>query len=189
MAESNQTSESQIQSQMEQSGFSKSYAGNYSGSQLQEQTYKNLQMQDVLYEEYIKQTYGSYENFLQKNKIMFNDVASVYDPTIDFIADVTVITKDESYKTDHISAQEVILESLSGVCTVIFMKVDGSVGRIVGTLDSRAIPTYQRDTRVNFFSPLAGDRVVIWDINKQGWRSFYMDRVIKFVRDDTIALE
>ena len=81
------------------------------------------------------------------------------------------------------------MEALSGVCTVVFMKVDGSVGRITGTLDRAAMPTSEYQTRMNFFSPLANDRVVMWDINKQGWRSFYMDKVIKFVRDDTIALE
>jgi hypothetical protein len=81
------------------------------------------------------------------------------------------------------------MEALSGVCTVIFMKVDGSVGRITGTLDKAAMPTSQYENRSKFFSPLKGDRIVVWDINKQDWRSFYMERVIKFVRDDTIDLE
>jgi hypothetical protein len=36
---------------------------------------------------------------------------------------------------------------------------------------------------------MRGDRILIWDLNENGWKSFYMERVIKFVRDDTIGLE
>lgn len=172
---------------MNMEGFNKSYGGAYSGSRLQVDTYKKLEQDDMLYDQFIKTTYGSYENFYRMNKI--NQGVSIYDPTIDYIMDVTVITEEESYKTDHISSQEVIMEALSGVCTVIFMKVDGSVGRITGTLDRKAMPTSQLQTRRNFFTPLKNDRIVMWDLNKQDWRSFYMDRAIRFVRDDTIALE
>ena len=179
--------EQEILNQMNMDGFNRSYGGAYSGSKLQKETYEKLEKQDALYDQFIKTTYGSYENYYQVNKI-FQGI-SVYDPTVDYIMDVTVITEEQSYKTDHISSQEVIMEALSGVCTVVFMKVDGSVGRITGTLDKKAMPTSEYETRRNFFSPLAGDRIVMWDINKQDWRSFYMDRVIKFIRDDTVALE
>jgi hypothetical protein len=81
------------------------------------------------------------------------------------------------------------MEALSGVCTVVFMKKDGSVGRITGTLDPEYIPQSESATRRQLFSPQRGDRVIMWDLNKQDWRSFYMDKVIKFVRDDTIGLE
>ena len=165
----------------------KEFAGEYAGSRFQKETYKSLQDQDVRYQKFITDNYGSFENYLQANKI--NQDIHVFDPTRDFIMDVTVVTKDQRYKSDHISAQEVIMESLSGVCTVIFMKVDGSVGRITGTLNGLAIPSKDQETRVNFFSPLPNSRVVMWDLTKQGWRSFYMDRAIKFIRDDTIDLE
>lgn len=179
--------ENEILTQMNMDGFNRSYGGAYSGSKLQKETYQKLEREDAIYNQFIKNTYGSYENFLTQTK-MFQDI-SVYDPTIDYVMDVTVITEEASYKTDHISSQEVIMEALSGVCTVVFMKVDGSIGRITGTLDKKAMPTSQYQTRTNFFTPLSGDRIVVWDINKQDWRSFYMDRVIRFVRDDTIALE
>jgi hypothetical protein len=67
--------------------------------------------------------------------------------------------------------------------------VNGSVGRITGTLEKKSIPTKQYRVRSQLFSPQKGDRIIMWDINKQDWRSFYMERVIKFIRDDTIGLE
>jgi len=173
--------------QLQQEGFAKSFGGSYTGTSLQEQTYQRMKDYDRNYTQYIIQTYGSYENYLSQNRI--GQASTIYDPSIDYIMDVTIVTENDSYKSDHISTQEVIMEALSGVCTVIFMKTDGSVGRITGTLEREAIPSSQQQTRLNFFSPLKNDRVVMWDINKQGWRSFYMDRVIKFVRDDTIDLE
>jgi hypothetical protein len=36
---------------------------------------------------------------------------------------------------------------------------------------------------------MAGDRIGVWDLNEQAWKSFYMSTVIKFVRDDTTDLE
>ena len=176
-----------FEQQMEEEGFSKSFAGDYIGTEFQEQTYKRMRENDKIYFQYINQVYGSYENFLSQHKI--GQASTIYDPSMDYIMDVTIVTENDSYKSDHISTQEVIMEALSGVCTVVFMKIDGSVGRLTGTLDKTAIPQSQHQTRLNFFSPLENDRVVMWDINKQGWRSFYMDRVIKFVRDDTIDLE
>jgi hypothetical protein len=183
MAEENKNLDQQFQSE----GFAKSFGGDYTGSSIQQQNYDRLNTQDKIYSQFILQNYGSYDNYMQMHRI--GQTSAVYDPSIDYVMDVTVVTENQSYKSDHISTQEVIMEALSGVCTVIFMKINGSVGRITGTLERSYIPTSEYQTRLNFFSPLKGDRIVVWDINKQGWRSFYMDRVIKFVRDDTIGLE
>jgi hypothetical protein len=160
----------------------------YTGSTLQKATYECLQYKDRLYQQFITNTYGSYENFLNLSKINLD--INVFDPTSDYIMDVTVIKKDTAFKTDHISAQEVILENLSGVCTVFFVKNDGSSRKITCTLESSAIPSgKQREDRLNFFRPLAGDRIGVWDLNSQSWKSFYMSRVFKFIRDDSQSIE
>jgi hypothetical protein len=88
----------------------------YTGSNLQKATYESLQYKDRLYRQFITNTYGSYENFLNLNRMNLD--INVFDPTRDYIMDVTVIKKDTAFKTDHISTQEVILENLSGICTV-----------------------------------------------------------------------
>jgi hypothetical protein len=103
--------------------------------------------------------------------------------------DVSIIKKDKVYKTDHISTQEVIMENLSGVCTVWFIKVNGSTRRLTCTLQADKIPESQDDVRYNFFSPLSNGRVGVWDINEQAWKSFYMRNVFKFVRDDSQSIE
>lgn len=167
---------------------SKSYRGEYGGSDYQLRTYSVLEMNDNLYKNFITQNYGSFENYSQRFRI--NQTTSVYNPLYDYTLDVKIVNESESYTSDHISPQEVILEELSGVCTVFFIKKsDNSIRRITGTLDSKYLPTKEYNTRKNFFTTLPGDRVGIWDINAQQWKSFYMSNVIRFVRDDTVGTE
>ena len=177
----------QILKGLEDSTFAKKFGGEYAGSRLQEETYDRLKEKDLMYQQYISQTFGSYENFLQVKKI--RQSITVFDPNIHYMMDVTVVTEDAQYKSDHISADALIMEALTGVCTVYYMSVKGSPKRLNGSLERDLIPSSQYRTRANFFSPLPGDRIVLWDLNKQGWSSFYMNRAIKFIRDDTIGLE
>lgn len=159
----------------------------YRRSLIQKETYDTLQKEDLMYQKFIAQTYGSYDNFLQQNNLL-QDI-NVFDPTVDYNIDVTIITEEAFFKTDHISSQEVILENLSGLCTVWFTKRNGTVRRLSCTLERKYLPTKDYNTRSNFFSPMAGDRVGVWDVNEGGWKSFYMSSVIKFVRDDTSGIE
>lgn len=174
-------------SQFLSSETGKEFAGEYVGSKFQRETYDSLQKQDNRYKQFIADNYGSFENYLQANRI--NQEVTIFDPMRDFMMDVTVVTKDKRYKSNHISAQELLMEALSGICTTIFIKADGSVGRLTGTLQENAIPGKDQDARANFFSPLPNSRIVMWDVTKQGWRSFYMSKALRFVRDDTIGLE
>jgi hypothetical protein len=176
-----------ISQKLQENFFAKEFGGEYSGSRIQYEYYKSLKTKDLEYEKFIEDNYGSYDNYLRVSKV--EEGLGIFDPTVDYIIDVQIVTKDKSYRTDHISAEEVIMEALTGICTVIFMKVNGSVGRITGTLEKKSIPTKQYRVRSQLFSPQKGDRIIMWDINKQDWRSFYMERVIKFIRDDTVGLE
>jgi hypothetical protein len=162
-------------------------AKQYSGSSYQLETYSKLEKDDALYKAFITQTYGSFENFKNTNKIFTK--GNIFDPSVDYSADVTVITEDSYYKTDHISSSEVILEALTGICSFNFLKLDGTTTKVNGTLDKRYIQGKELTNRSKFFSPLRGDRIVVWDLNKQSWSSFYMNRLFKFVRDDTSGLE
>jgi hypothetical protein len=159
----------------------------YRASLLQKQTYSSLVNDDLMYQKFITQNYGSYENFLQQNKIL-QDI-TVFDPTVDYLLDVTIVTEDAYFKTDHISTQELIMENLSGLCTVWFTKKDGSTRKLSCTLEKQYMPTKEYGVRSQFFSPISGDRVGVWDVNEQAWKSFYMSRVFKFVRDDTSGIE
>lgn len=159
----------------------------YWGSEYQKQQYEKFKSTDPMFREYILKTFGSYDNFEKLNG--FGDSKNVYDPYTDFKLDVTIITKEKFYKTDHISPYEIIAESLTGMCSVDFVKVNGSASKITGTLYKKFINPAKIAERVNFFRPLAGNRIVLWDVIKQDWSSFYMARAIRFVRDDTTGLE
>ena len=159
----------------------------YWGSQYQRMQYEELKKNDPLYENFIIQTYGSYSNFEESNKV--GEGLDVFNPYIDYKIDVTIITEDKYYKTDHISPYEMISEALSGICTVEYITVKGKANRLIGTLFKKLILPSKSIERSNFFFPLPGNRVGMWDLVKQDWSTFYMNRVIRFVRDDTTGLE
>lgn len=177
----------QLDKAMQDNFFSREFGGEYSGSRIQSERYKSLEKKDDEYRKYIFDNFGSYENYLKLSRL--EEGTNVFNPETDYIIDVQIVTSEKSYRTDHISSEQVIMEALDGVCTVIFMKVNGTVGRITGTLEKKYIPSKQLSVRRKVFSPQRGDRIIMWDINKQDWRSFYMQFVIKFIRDDTIGLE
>lgn len=177
----------QLDKAMQDNFFSREFGGEYSGSRIQSEKYKSLEKKDDEYRKYIFDNFGSYENYLKLSRL--DEGTNVFNPETDYIIDVQIVTPEKSYRTDHISSEQVIMEALGGVCTVIFMKVNGTVGRITGTLEKKYIPSKQLSVRRKVFSPQRGDRIIMWDINKQDWRSFYMQFVIKFIRDDTIGLE
>lgn len=177
----------QIDKAMEDTFFAREFGGEYSGSRIQSEKYRNLEQKDDEYRKYIFDNFGSYENYLKLSRI--DEGTNVFNPETDYVIDVQVVTAEKSYRTDHISAEQVIMEALDGVCTVIFMKVNGTVGRITGTLEKKYIPSKHFGVRRQVFTPQKGDRIIMWDINKQDWRSFYMELVIKFIRDDTVGLE
>jgi hypothetical protein len=159
----------------------------YWGSQYQRMQYDQLIKRDPLYEQYIIQNYGSYDNFQRINLV--GESLDVFNPFTDYKIDVTIITEDKYYKTDHISPFEIISESLTGLCTIDYLKVNGSADRLTGTLQKKYILPSKIVQRSHFFFPMQGNRIGMWNVIKQKWSSFYMSRVIRFVRDDTTGLE
>jgi hypothetical protein len=160
----------------------------YRGSLDQQSKYQKLLESDQRFKDYIIKTYGSFENFKIQKNLRFS--ASVYNPLVDYPVSCTVITdRNTIYTTDHISTGELLMEAIDGICTFHYIKVDGSSGKSTGTLSSKYVPDSQDDYRTSFFTPLRGDRIIIWDIYKQKWNSFYMSRLWKFTRDDTTELE
>ena len=79
----------------------------YDGSEYQAKKYKELSEKDPLYAMYISRNYGSYQNYLSAYNWNVG-ITKVFDPTVDQKMDVTIITKEVFYKSDHISSQELI---------------------------------------------------------------------------------
>jgi len=153
--------------------------------------YENLKQKDPLFAQQMAKIYGSYEMFLKTVEDQSRQ-RNLIDPRSDKKLDVTIITQNIYYKSDHISAQEIIMEALNGICTVDYLDVSGKAQRLNGTLQKKHILGSQVGERYQFFGPLPGkygEKIVLWNINKQKWSSFYLSNAVRFVKDDTIDLE
>jgi hypothetical protein len=159
----------------------------YLSSQYRIEKYKNISKNDLEFNKYIKGIYGSAENYLEMNNFTFQN--KIYDPASDYQAEVEIITNDTFYKSRFISQQETLLELLGGVCTIEYFQVDGNVDRLVCSLSQNSVPGNEFQTRLNSFAGLGGDRVLVWNLIKKGWSSFYMKNLIRFVRDDTSGIQ
>lgn len=156
-------------------------------SDYKNELYKSLTQEDKDFEKFIKTTYGSKENYFKFIESMSE--SRIYDPQTDYFADVLIKTKNYSYKLEYISKNEVIMELLSGICSVEYTRKNGNSDKIVGTLSSSYIPDSESDTRLYGFGGLGPGRILMWDTVKGGWSSFYMSNIIRFVRDETSGLE
>jgi hypothetical protein len=159
----------------------------YRGSAYQLKTYESLE-NDPLYTRFLTLNYGSFKNFLFAFQIEETQ-SPIFDPRYDVQADVTVITKNVYYKSSHISPMEMILEAMTGVCTVDVLNKTNNSMKLTGTLKKELILPDRAAERYNFFSPLPGNRIVMWNMVKQKWSSFYMNKLIRFIKDDSTDLE
>ena len=76
--------------------------------------------------------------------------------------------------------KEVIKEKLrNGNCTVVFKKADGTERTMICTLLESAIPAEHKPKGTN--NKQSDDAIAVWDIEKQGWRSFRFDSVQQFI--------
>lgn len=163
----------------------------YEGSTHKTLKYDNLKDKDPIFAQQMARIYGSYQLFLKALEDQSKQ-RNLINPSNDKKLDVTVITQDVYYKSDHISAQEIIMEALNGICTVDYLDIKGNAQRLNGTLKKRYILGSQVAERYNFFNPLPGkfgEKIVLWNVNKQKWSSFYLNFAIRFVKDDTTDLE
>lgn len=159
----------------------------YNSSKYRIEKYKNLPYNDEKFQSFLTQIYGSVDNFFDFNQELTRD--KLYNPESDYIAEVTVITSEEYYKTNFISSIETFFEIVGGICTIEYFKVDGRAAKIIGTLQEKYIPSSQQDARVKSFKYAGSERILVWDLQKQGWSSFYMNNLRRFVKDDTSGLQ
>lgn len=159
----------------------------YIASDYRMNLYKEVANKDKMFYDYVKGYYGSVENFFKFNTSLSEH--KTYDPVNDYLAEVVIITKDKNYKAGFISQQEILMESLSGICTIEYFKINGLADVIVGTLSEEYIPTAEEEVRFHSFGGMGRGRVLIWNLLKGGWSSFYMQNLIRFVRDETTGLQ
>ena len=159
----------------------------YNSSEYRIEKYKNLPENDKTFASHLKQIYGSVSNFFDFKQDLVQD--KLYDPSTDFLAEIVVITEDEYYKSGFISSDELFFEIIDGIATIEYFKVDGRAAKIIGTLKESLVPSSQQKARSGAFSFMGSDRILVWDLQKQGWSSFYMENLRRFVKDDTTGLQ
>ena len=136
---------------------------------------------------YLRNLYGNANTFLETKTNLIEN--RNYDPLTDYVVEVGIITEDTYYKGSFISYDEVILELLNGTCTIDFIKVNGLAGMIVGTLSKDKIPSSQGDVRLASFAGLGGGRILVWNLLKGKWSSFYMSNLRRFMSDETSDIQ
>ena len=94
---------------------------NYREGDIQTSEYQSVNDEDEEFTNFIIKKYGSFDEYLKQKRI--TKTARIFDPLSDFIIDVSIVKPDVVYKTDHISSYEVIMENLTGVCSVWFLFV------------------------------------------------------------------
>jgi len=162
-------------------------AKDYYSSKYRLEKYKSLINDDNEYNLYLRNLYGNANTFLETKTNLIEN--RNYDPLTDFVVEVGIITEDTYYKGSFISYDEVILELLNGTCTIDFIKVNGLAGMIVGTLSKDKIPSSQGDVRLASFAGLGGGRILVWNLLKGKWSSFYMSNLRRFMSDETSDIQ
>jgi hypothetical protein len=162
-------------------------AKDYYSSKYRLEKYKSLINDDNEYNLYLRNLYGNANTFLETKTNLIEN--RNYDPLTDFVVEVGIITEDSYYKGSFISYDEVILELLNGTCTIDFIRVNGLAGMIVGTLSKDKIPSSQGDVRLASFAGLGGGRILVWNLLKGKWSSFYMSNLRRFMSDETSDIQ
>ena len=71
---------------------------------------------------------------------------------------------------------------LTGQCRVIFTKLNGEERNMVCTLKEDVIPKATKDPITQKkVRDLNEEVLAVWDVNKEGWRSFRISNVVSFV--------
>jgi hypothetical protein len=83
-----------------------------------------------------------------------------------------------------ITREEMIKELRTNICTVIFIKADGSERHMECTLMPAFIPEYKEDYKVS--SVINLDVIKVYDLESQGWRSFRVDRIKEFNTNEVV---
>lgn len=97
------------------------------------------------------------------------------------------------------SAEQIYAQLSKSVCTLFFYKMtDGRSRKMRCTLDQTRFDGKYKTSRTlhsailsNFASGKHGKEglVPVWDLDAQNWRSFYVDRVYKLVRNEKTDAE
>lgn len=77
-------------------------------------------------------------------------------------------------------APDAIRQMLSkDVRTIVFRKINGEIREMLCTLDPTIIPPAPKTAVARMAQPKPPNLISVWDVNANGWRSFYVDSIIE----------
>jgi len=157
----------------------------YGNREQREENLKGALEEDMMYSSYFSKRYGNFE-------VYFNLDAKYYspgfNPLTDKYVDVKIAKEGKLYIADHVNPNQIIEELLDGVVSFMVIKVNGQVATITGTLKEDLVAG-EEHVRNAAFNLLSDGRVLLWNVRKQKWSSFYPDNLLQMIRDDTTDFE
>lgn len=79
------------------------------------------------------------------------------------------------------SSQQIVQELRNGECTIFFYKMTNGAARKMRCTLVEQEPVPSKYNKPNI--------IVVWDLDKNNWRSFYPDRVSKLIRNEETDVE
>ena len=114
---------------------------------------------------------------------------------------LTIVEQGDTKETqiEHPTPQQIYSELQKSECTLYFYKkTDGTMRRMRCTLNEGAFSTKYRTNKqlrgelLSYFSSGKQGKpglVAVWDLDAHTWRSFYLNRVYKLVRNEQTEAE
>lgn len=156
----------------------------YGGIEDRTENLLKLLEEDINYAIYFNSRYGDVDFYFS-----LEDIASrQFNVASDKKINVKIIKNGTIYVADFINPSQIIEELIDGVVSFTVIKINGQVTEITGTL-KEGLVNGEESVRQAAFSPISYGRILVWNVNKQKWSSFYPDNLIDVIRDDTSAFE
>lgn len=157
----------------------------YGQREQREDELKSIMEEDMMYSVYFTKRYGNFDVYFNLDEIKY---AKGFNPLTDKRVSVKIAKEGVLYVADHVNPNQIIEELLSGVVSFMVIKVNGQVAMITGTLKDDLVGG-EEHVRQAAFSLLPDGRVLLWNVRKEKWSSFYPDNLLEMIRDDTTDFE
>lgn len=157
----------------------------YGDRNQREEDLKEIMEEDQMYSQYFYRRYGNLDVYFNLDEIYYaKGFSSLYDKRVS----VKIAKEGKLYIADFINPNQIIEELLEGVVSFLVIKVNGQIAKITGTLNEDLV-FGEPHVREAAFGLLPDGRVLLWNVRKQKWSSFYPDNLLEMTRDDTTDFE
>lgn len=140
---------------------------------------------DLNYSAYFYSRYGNVDFYFSLEDI-YKQVG--FDSTKEIKANIKIIKEGTVYIAGSVTPNQIIEELLDGVVSFLVFKVNGQAAEITGTLKAELV-NGEEHVRQAAFSPISKGRILLWNVWKQKWSSFYPTNMLEMTRDDTSDFE